>query len=396
MALSGAVRKIVTVTLPAALLAAIAIAAGVEGWVRFRWDERRGTPGFFVSDPVRGQRLAPGYRGWFAGVPVSINRLGLRADREYSVEKRPNTFRILVVGDSVTFGHGSVYEHTYPRLLEDRLREWRPDIDWQVWNAGVPGYNTTQELATLLEEGPRDRPDLVIVGFFPNDVIDNHPLTDATPLDRLSAVVKSWFAVHVRSTELYKRVVLSAASRLSTSERYRRLLDHLPSEEDLLANPGRVLHLREQTLTPLHRLGDDDLAGWRCVEGQTPDPADVRELESDPGWPAWVQSVRQFQDLHRTGRYRIVFFVNIAPNICPDVDRFYDGGSGLVNAAFLRQLTQGTPAVSSHDEFLRYLPSEVPLAQGHALANANRVKADVLFAFLRDHVLGTAVPLPRT
>ena len=31
---------------------------------------------------------------------------------------KPTTFRILVLGDSVTFGHGSVAEHTYPALLE--------------------------------------------------------------------------------------------------------------------------------------------------------------------------------------------------------------------------------------------------------------------------------------
>jgi hypothetical protein len=392
---STTLRKILVLTLPAVVVALALMAVGVELWVRLHWDERRGTPGFFVADPIRGQRLAAGYRGWFAGVPVYINALGLRSDREYIVDKQPNTFRILVVGDSVTFGHGSVYERTYPRLLEERLRAWRSDIDWQVWNAAVPGYNTAQELATILEDGPRFRPDLIIVGFFPNDVVDNRPVGTPTALDRASAAAKTWFAVHVRSVELYKRLILTAASRVSTSERYRRLLEHLPSEEALLANPGRVLDLPEQTLTPIRRLSDEELAGSRCVEGQTPDPADVRALEQDPGWPAWIASARSIQELHRSGRYRIVFFINMAPNICPDIDRFYDGGSALVNAAFLRELSQGTPATSSHDEFLHYLPSDVPLAQGHALANANRVKADVLFAFLRDHVLAT-VPLPRT
>ena len=80
-----------------------------------------------------------------------------------------------MLGDSVTFGHGSVYETTYPRLLEERLRRWRPDVDWQVWNAAVPGYNTSQELAHLLEVGGRFQPDLVIVGFFENDLIGNRP-----------------------------------------------------------------------------------------------------------------------------------------------------------------------------------------------------------------------------
>ena len=50
-------------------------------------------------------------------------------------------------------------------------------------------------------------------------------------------------------------------------------------------------------------------------------------------------------------------------------------------------LGDGTPAVSSHDAFLRYRPSEMPQANGHALGNSNVVKADVLFGFLRDCVL---------
>ena len=42
-------------------------------------------------------------------------------------------------------------------------------MNWEVWNLGVPGYNTGQELAYLEEIGPRAKPDLVIVGFYPND-----------------------------------------------------------------------------------------------------------------------------------------------------------------------------------------------------------------------------------
>ena len=56
-------------------------------WVRLRWDDTRGTPGFFLTDAARGQRLAPGYDGWFAGVPVRINSLGFRDRRDYTLEK---------------------------------------------------------------------------------------------------------------------------------------------------------------------------------------------------------------------------------------------------------------------------------------------------------------------
>src|SRR5262249_896934 len=135
----------------ATLLAAIAGAIRVHLSVPLTRDVRPGTPGFYVPDAVRRQRLRENYSGWFAGVPVHINSLGLRDPREYDLVKRPNTFRILVLGDSVTFGHGSVYEHTYPYLVEQRLKSWRADVDWQVWDAAVARFNTPPGLAQLLQ-----------------------------------------------------------------------------------------------------------------------------------------------------------------------------------------------------------------------------------------------------
>src|SRR5215467_3233309 len=102
-------KKLVTITIPAFVAALIVIAALVEVSIRASWDPARGRPGFLVADPLRLEKLAPNYDGWFAGVPVRTNALGFRDDREYDLAKRSNTFRIIVLGDSVTFGHGSVY-----------------------------------------------------------------------------------------------------------------------------------------------------------------------------------------------------------------------------------------------------------------------------------------------
>jgi hypothetical protein len=194
-------KRLLFVTAPAVLAAMCVAAIAFEAWVRIRWDDTRGTPGLFVSDPVRGETLAADYTGWFAGVPVRFNKLGFRDTREYALAKSPATFRILVLGDSVTFGHGSVFEHTWPYLLEQRLEQWRPDVDWQVWNLGVPGYNTSQELAYLQDVGPRYKPDLVIVGFFGNDFVDNRPLGGATRRAIWAGAVKTFLRRHIYSLD---------------------------------------------------------------------------------------------------------------------------------------------------------------------------------------------------
>ena len=373
-------------------MATVAMAAAVEVWVRIRWEPRKGTPGFFLSDPVRGQRLAANYTGWFAGVPVHINRLELRDPRDYSLAKHPNTFRILVLGDSVTFGHGSVYEHTYPYLVEQRLAAWRPDVDWQVWNAAVPGYNTSQELAHLEQVGPSFAPDLVIVGFFENDLVENHPILAPSRARVVLAHLVSFAQTHVHSLELYKKVYLQLAWKISASKEYRRRFEHLGTEESLIAHGPDASTLTQQALTPYERLTDEQVRQINCVYGMTPNPDAVARLQRDPGFRPWVDAVKGFQRLNRDGRYRIVFFLNVIPPTCPDGDVYYDGGTEAINALYLETLSDGTPAVSCYDAFRHMRPSQMPLASGHAIGNSNDVKAETLFTFLRDRVLPPVLP----
>jgi hypothetical protein len=384
-------RKLVTLTLPATIVGVLVAALATEIWVRATWQAKNGRPGFFLADAVRGQRLAAGYDGWFAGVPVHINSLELRDPREYALAKGANTFRILVLGDSVTFGHGSLYEHSYPYLTEQRLKAWKPGIDWQVWNAGVPGYNTSQELAHLREVGDRFQPDLVVVGFYENDLTDNQP--PATPTLARSAAARALSVArrHIYSLELYKKLYLGLVWRLSASDEYRRRLQHLGTEESLLRVEDRSV-LRQQQLTPFDRMSDDEVRAVDCVYGMKPNPALIPAMQQDPGYAAWFDAVRGFQRLHRDGRYRIMFFVNDVPPICPDGDVFYDGGSKAIDDFYLRVMGDGTPAVSTYDAFLHVRPSQMPNARAHAIGNANVVKAEVLFEFLRDRVLTDRLP----
>jgi len=220
---------------------------------------------------VRRQRLAPNYRGWFAGVRVETNSLGLRDSREYRLEKPRGTFRILVLGDSVTFGHGSVYEHTYPYLAEQLLKQWRPDVRWEVWNAAEPGYNTGQELAQLYEVGPAYNPDLVIVGFYGNDVIDNRPIAPATAGRRLMAAALNVTRRHLYSFDLYRRIGLQVAWRLVRSDAFKQRLDFVASEEALFSDINTVEQRREQQLTPLDRLTDEQVSALRCRSAMSPE-----------------------------------------------------------------------------------------------------------------------------
>ena len=119
--------------------------------------------------------MRPGWSSEEFGAPVTINSKGLR-NPETPYEKPKDTYRVLALGDSWTFGFRLHEPDSYPRQLERVLRESaakRGDTrKIEVINAGVVGYSTDQEAAYLASEGWKYSPDLVLVNFYP--VNDTH------------------------------------------------------------------------------------------------------------------------------------------------------------------------------------------------------------------------------
>jgi lysophospholipase L1-like esterase len=91
-------------------------------------------------------------------------------DRERTIQRRPDTLRILVIGDSVTYGATVGQLDTYTALLERKLRE--NGVDAEVINISYGGWGTDQELEALTLEGISYKPDLVILQFATNDPFD--------------------------------------------------------------------------------------------------------------------------------------------------------------------------------------------------------------------------------
>jgi len=102
------------------------------------------------------------------GTPFNTNSLGFRGT-EVSLAKDPDTFRILMLGDSITFA-GEVNSHeTFSYMLEQMLNSTHEDKSFEVLNFGVIGYNTRQEVATFIEVGLAYAPDVVLLNICLND-----------------------------------------------------------------------------------------------------------------------------------------------------------------------------------------------------------------------------------
>ena len=124
----------------------------------------------FVRDPQLGFFHQPSQVGWLDDGKATINSLGLRG-REVDMPKPAAVYRIFVVGDSVTFGWGVNDDETFCQRLQHTLNDQRSVGRVEVINGGVSGYATDQEAALLARLAPRLQPDLVLVGFYWNDLL---------------------------------------------------------------------------------------------------------------------------------------------------------------------------------------------------------------------------------
>tara|TARA_B110000027_G_C16083107_1_gene284583 strand:+ start:269 stop:1288 length:1020 start_codon:yes stop_codon:yes gene_type:complete len=106
------------------------------------------------------------------GNEILINSHGFR-DYEYNKNKDVNTYRILVLGDSTTYGYGIKMEHSYPKVLENLLNKNFKDKKIEVLNLGVSGFNFIDYYNLYIEYGAQFQPDSIIIGVMKNDYILN-------------------------------------------------------------------------------------------------------------------------------------------------------------------------------------------------------------------------------
>ncbi len=117
-----------------------------------------------AKNPGIGHVHRPRARAILMGVPVQINADGFRDD-DYSVG-RSQKYRIIFLGDSLTFGWGVRREDSFEHLLEKALSERYPT---EIINFGTGNYNTEQEVNLFIERGLKYQPNKVVLFYFIND-----------------------------------------------------------------------------------------------------------------------------------------------------------------------------------------------------------------------------------
>lgn len=102
----------------------------------------------------------------YGNIRYRLNQEGYR-DIDHALERR-TARRILLLGDSVTFGLGVPQDRIYAARLEREVAR-RGGTPPEVINLAVFAYDTLDELAAFEEDGAKYRPEAVILQFYLND-----------------------------------------------------------------------------------------------------------------------------------------------------------------------------------------------------------------------------------
>ena len=199
------------------------------------------------DDPRIGYEPIPGYEYHFTRKSYRGrgNSLGLR-DREHELDKLPGTLRIAVLGDSIAAGlkiddRADVFPFVLERMLNGN------DLNAEVLNFAVNGYNTMQEVALFERSGLTYQPDLVLVAYCLNDV----ERSDGQVLDGLMAVNAGQLS---RSSPWVRRAL--TASALYRYVRYRLLSPRRRPPEELGRKYARLYeNTVVESLQELTKLG---------------------------------------------------------------------------------------------------------------------------------------------
>ena len=122
--------------------------------------------------PLLGWQSVPNFWGHHKSAEFCVlmryNSAGFRGP-EFPVERKPNEYRVLILGDSFAEGYGVAYEDTAGQVLERELGKGG-DQRVTVICAGTSGYSTDQELLLFRTRGLKYVPDLVVLLFCANDI----------------------------------------------------------------------------------------------------------------------------------------------------------------------------------------------------------------------------------
>jgi lysophospholipase L1-like esterase len=157
-----------------------------------------------VADGNYGYRLKPNFHT--AG--LHINSEGFHQTNEVPVKRSPESFRVICLGESTTFGTSD--SSNYPIFLEEILRRQSRNYKrYEIINAGVPGWVSDQVTLRVQHQLANFNPDAVIMYVGWND-FQSYPPMAPPPANTIFEVMYGRDAWKQYAADNFKTVALAS------------------------------------------------------------------------------------------------------------------------------------------------------------------------------------------
>jgi lysophospholipase L1-like esterase len=290
------------------------------------------------------------------GRAVHRNSDGLR-DREFVKPKPEGVYRILLLGDSFTWGVGLDIEETISKRLERALAGQAHPIE--VIDGAIPGFNTTQELRLLRNKGLSYEPDFLMLLYNMND-IEFRPELATQPYDAKKVVTIVEVDPDEKIEDFSKRKGLRAF--------IQRVQDHSPLVNFLVPRVGSLLR----------RLGVLDSPEFSWV-------ARTFRGFSDQN-PGWTESKIALASIKSIATERGIPFVVVIYPLLVELENYQGKNAHDAIRTYCESI--GVPTIDLLPVFEHHSASQfwVNFMDPHPNAEAHALVSDYVLDHMRQHL----------
>jgi len=214
--------------------------------------------------------LIPGVKSITPGSPyaIRVNNLGFRGP-DVEPDKPPDRFRIVILGDSISFGRMYDEQQIFASIIQQQLDNVLPDQDIEIINASMSGRDTWETRALLENRVVPLSPDLIVLQICLNDHIRLPPPDESSKRGAFGE--RPWY---------------SYSSLLSLMDR-------------------RIVGFRKLHTRILDRFGIDAQSATDALLNQTISP--VRMIDVEPNWDSWSDELLAINRIGREAGAQILF-----------------------------------------------------------------------------------------
>lgn len=293
------------------------------------------------NNPGLAYEFIPNTKCIFKGTEVKINSQGLR-DYDYDLGKKSSIARIIVLGDSYTFGWGVELNESYSKILEFNLN--KNNKRYEVINFGMPSHNTMQEARLLEIKAINYKPNLIIIGYTSGDPECYWDFCNET-------LIKATYKAYEKRLSLPINYELKQS--LLTKLYFLRFIS---DKFDVILHKLHIRKLEDNLIVHLHN-----------PESQT--------------WKATQESFKKISEIAKENKSEVLLV------IFPEIGFLSDNYILLpVNKQIEEEAKkQGFYVLDLIYYYKEYLPEEIKVStdDGHPNAKAHKIAADAIYDFIK-------------